>query len=192
MPAGPTGIRCPSPGSKGSALTLDTATLPDAAPMTAPSGLTSTWQLELDRCALEVNYTVLGLTVWRARLRPVDMHIVRSVAEPGLIRLSGTVAARPAYASLPATRGLFLPRAGRRALIRFDGDAALSAGAARPVFQVGVGARQWSAAIHVRFTPHGADRAVVAACGVLNAGGDAPAPAGELGVELAAEFVRCA
>lgn len=173
-------------------MTLDTAVLPPIAPATCTPALTGTWQLDPDRCALEVNYTVLGLTVWRARLRPLELRIVLGETEPEVIEVSGTVAARPAYASLPGTRSLFLPRAGRRGLIRVDGDAATSGSNARSAALVRVGARHWPADFVVRFTPAGTDRVVVAASGVIGPRSNAPLPAGETCAELAAEFVRCA
>jgi hypothetical protein len=163
--------------------------------------LAGTWDLDLDRCALEVTYAVLGRTGWRARLRPVEARIRFGVAgrdaDGGAVssqhlRLSAAVAARPAYASLPATRGWFLRNTSRRDLIRVSGTAFPdTTGVAYADARITAGATHWAAVLAVRFTPMDEDRAIVAVAGVLAGRPEALVPGALTRVEMAAEFVRC-
>jgi hypothetical protein len=162
-------------------LSVQTAVLPDVEPITC------TWELDVDRCALEVSYGLLGMTVWRARLRPVEGRIVSSESGDGPVTISGVVAVRPSYVSLPGTRGWFLRRAARRDLIHIDGTAGGDGGG----IQVTVGARQWTVDLLIRRTPVEDGRAVVAAIGAVVPRPDTPVPAAHTRIELAAEFLRC-
>lgn len=155
---------------------------------------TTRWRLDADRCALELDYGFAALTVWRARLRVIEAELVRTATDAdGLLQLSAVVAARPAYASLPGTRGWFLPLAARREQIRIAGTVATPEGDGHQAARVSVGTAQWVARIVVRFTPgDGAgDRVVVVGCGVIVPRVDTPLPGGRTRLELAAEFLRC-
>jgi hypothetical protein len=162
--------------------------------------VTGTWDLDLDRCALEVNYAMFGVPLWRARLRPLEARIVLAErAEDGtpvaggLVRLSATVAVQPAYTSPPATRDWFLPATPRSEQIRIAGNAfPHDDGAVYTLARMSTDEDLWWTRLTVRFTLVHDERAVVAVGATIARRRDAPFPRTPVRVEMAAEFVRCA
>jgi hypothetical protein len=185
-------------------MSAETAALPrtddDGSRTAAP--VSGTWNLDLERCALEVNYSMLGATVWRARLRPLEARIVLADRDEdgaavagGLVRISAGIAARAVYTSLPGTSGWFLPGTPCSEQITVTGNAFPHDDAAgQTVYtlaRVSAGDRLWRTRLTIRFALVHDERAVVAVAGTIVRGKDARVPRTAVRVEMAAEFVRC-
>jgi hypothetical protein len=120
------------------------------------------------------------------------MRIELPVDDEDAPQLCGLIAARPAFTSVPGTRAWFLRRKGLGLPISVAGEAGRPGCSKRPSARVSVGRHEWSAAVTVRATSIGDDRAIVAAAGVIIPRPDTMVPAAQTRFELAAEFLRCA
>jgi hypothetical protein len=91
-------------------MTALTKVLPRLAPDPVPPTLSGTWEADLDRCAVEVRVGErVGL--WRARLRMINLRVLLPDvdATDQSASITAVLGVDPVLASVPATRGLFLP-----------------------------------------------------------------------------------
>jgi len=145
---------------------------------------TRTWELDRARCALAVTLDLPGATIWRARLRPLAARL--SATE-----LSANLSVRPALASLPLTRALFLRGVSRTARIWLDVEGDLSGpDPLRVDCEVSVGSRTWPAQLWLRRTELPGDRLLVAVAGRIVTR-ERTFPGTKVQFEAVGEFVPC-
>jgi hypothetical protein len=71
---------------------LITTLVPAAAETYRPAAA-GTWEIDVDRCAVEMSYALFGVTVWLRRLRTIDAQVVCAADAP-TGQLSGLFASR--------------------------------------------------------------------------------------------------
>lgn len=125
------------------------------------SVLASGWELDRTRCAAAVQLDLPGATIWRARLRPLAARLTGTT-------LTANLSVRPALASLPLTRGLFLRGVSRTARLWLEAEGELSGpGPVRLDAEITAGARSWPAHAWVRRTELPNGRVLVALTGLV-------------------------
>jgi hypothetical protein len=158
------------------------------APAPSPADLVR-YEAEPTRCVIEAVLRNRGLALWRVRLRPIAVALTlpselgRNPEVPSYATLTAQISARPRFASLPGTLGLFLPNTPREQRISL---AALAIG---PAFAGGttvtstavvmLGARVWPVELAVE-TIHNDGERIIAAI------------TGEIPREVPIPFARCA
>jgi hypothetical protein len=133
-----------------------------ARPAPAPRHATApplAWELDRTRCAVGVDLDLPGATIWRARLRPLAARLTATT-------LTANLSVRPALASLPLTRGLFLRGVARTARIWLEADGDLRGpGPVRLAGELSAGSRSWPAQLWVRRTELPDDRVLLTVAG---------------------------
>ncbi len=168
---------------------MTTALLSRPAPAPAPAPRHSlaqplTWDLDRTRCAVGVDLDLPGATIWRARLRPLAGRLSDTT-------LTANLSVRPALASLPMTRGLFLRGIARTARIWLEADGDLSGpDPVRVNGELSAGSRSWPAQLWIRRTELPDDRVLLTVAGrVLTA--ERTFPGTRVRFDAVAEFVPC-
>jgi hypothetical protein len=127
------------------------------------------FELDLGRCVAEAVVRILGVTVWRVRLRPISAEL--HLAAPGTTgsgSMSASLSARPAFTSAPLTKRFFLATAGRDDRITFtiaDIPPADVGDTVEVDAQVFVGEDSWTVPVALRFVSSDAERVVLAFAG---------------------------
>ena len=138
---------------------MTTALLPRLEPTAAA---VAGWELDRTRCAAAVQLDLPGATIWRARLRPLAARLTGTM-------LTANFSARPALASLPLTRGLFLRGVSRTARIWLEAEGDLSGpGPVRVDGEISAGSRTWPARVWVRRTELPGERLLVTVAGIVH------------------------
>ena len=152
-----------------------------AAAHAAPS---PAWELDRSRCAAGVDVDLPGATIWRARLRPLAARLTDT-------ELTANLSVRPALASLPMTRALFLRGIPRTARIWVEAEGDLRApGTVRVDGEISAGSRSWPARLWLRRTELSDDRVLLTVAGrVLTA--ERTFPGTRVRFEAVAEFRPC-
>jgi hypothetical protein len=144
---------------------------------------------------------VLGLTVWRVRLRPItavlnvaSLSSMSAGGQPVLGSLIAHVSARPAFTSIPLSRGWFLPstpRTERISLTVTDIPADVKVGATIELTGLlTAGDDSWTVPLTLRYVVLDGDRAVVAITGAIPRGSASPLHMIPMRIDVAAEFSR--
>lgn len=150
------------------------------------------FDLSAGRCAVEVVLAPLGVAVWRVRLQPASIRIVEDGT--GGAELTAHVAARPKFASLPGTAGLFMPATDRATILAVSASLPpLGVGAkVRATGVVTRGDDAWPIELSVDVRELDDLHLVAAVRGFVHRRDDLPLPGLRLGVDAAVELRRCA
>lgn len=178
----------------------DSATRPllGLAPAPAPAAL-NRYEAEPTRCVIEAVLRNRGIALWRVRLRPIAIALTFPAEDdtkgaPRHATLTAQVSARPRFASVPGTLGLFLPNTPREQRI------SLAARAIDPAFAEGstvtstatllLGERVWQFDISVQTVHNDGDRIIAAIKGEIPR--EVPIPFGRcaMHIDAAIEFRR--
>ena len=169
------------------------------APAPSPAALVR-YEAEPTRCVIEAVLRNRGVALWRVRLRPIAIALTLPAEIDGMSEsqsyatLTAQISARPRFASVPGTLGLFLPNTPR------DQRIILAALAIDPAFAEGstvtstaavlIGARTWQVEIAVETIHNDGDRIVAAITGEIPR--EVPIPFGRcaMHIDAAIEFRR--
>lgn len=172
--------------------TVDTAL--DAPHAGQPIGVRSPRVFDLSggRCAVEVILAPLGIAAWRVRLQPASIRIVADAT--GGAELTAHVSARPKFASLPGTAGLFMPATARSTILAVTASLPSLAEDAAVVASgvVSRGADQWPIELVVDVRELDDEHVVAAINGVVHRRDDLPMPGIRLRIDAALDLRRCA
>ena len=136
---------------------------------TAEFSTAEQFELDLGRCVAETVVRILGVTLWRVRLRPISAQLL--LPAPGTTgsgTLSASLSARPAFTSVPLTKRFFLATAGRDDRITFTiaDIPPVDAGDTVDVNAlVSVGDDSWAVPVALRFVSADAERVVLSFTG---------------------------
>jgi hypothetical protein len=143
------------------------------------------------RCAVEVVLAPFGIAAWRVRLQPAGIRIA---ANGTSAQITAHLAARPRYASVPGTAGLFMPASGRSTILAVTASVApLEPGVDVP--GAGVVVRdgdEWPVELVVRVRELDDEQLVASVRGVVHRRDDLPLPGLRLGIDAAVDLRRCA
>jgi hypothetical protein len=158
------------------------------------------YEAEPTRCVIEAVLRNRGIALWRVRLRPIAValtlpaEIDDTATTQSCATLTAQISARPRFASLPGTLGLFLPNTSREQRI------SLAARAIDPAFAEGctvtspadvlLGSRAWHVELAMETIHNDGDRIVAAITGEIPR--EVPIPFGgcAMHIDAAIEFRR--
>lgn len=148
------------------------------------------YELDLDRCVVEVVFRLFGINLWRVRLRAVaaQLNLLPSGGS-----LSAHISCKPVFASIPLTLSRFLRKTPRDERITVV-IAELRVPAAPSTIEVdgvvSVGTDSWVVPLAVRFVVLDHEQVVVAITGAVPQRSDGVVPMTPMRIDAAAEFTR--
>jgi hypothetical protein len=161
---------------------------------TAEFSTAERFELDLGRCVAEAVVRILGVTVWRVRLRAISAQLhLPAPGTTGSGSLSASLSVRPAFTSVPLTKRCFLPTAGRDDRITFTIADIPPADAGNTVevdALVSVGDDSWAVPVALRLVLADAERVVLVFAGAAPQRSSDPLRRLFTRIDAAAQFSR--